>query len=431
MEHGRDELDWLTLDELNPIALGLSSTLADAVVTFQQETDLRLLPVIDSQCQPIGAIFEKDIRRLLLNPFGHALLQNPTFGADIVQHIRPCPVHEATDDIGVLVDHYRREDGREGMILTRGGRLFATLNNRRLLMLSATHEQRAQQVRVERARRIEAAGARFEADSGTLAKQMIQLSSTVQQLAEATAERSTIAGDRAASVASATVQTRNTMALLAERGDGLARAFVEIEHSLIGARSIATLAVERVNLGGKRARDLMDAARSIDVVMTLIGNIARTVNMLSLNAAIEAARAGEAGRGFAVVANEIKNLSIQTHEATLEIASKVQAVRIDVVDVANDYVEMETAIGSMALASSKIDDAIVREATTTRFIANSVSEASSATHAIEDATRTISQSVSAASSSARDLYRMASELRSGAAALGSGVSDLLAELRAA
>lgn len=85
----------------------------------------------------------------------------------------------------------------------------------------------------------------------------------------------------------------------------------------------------------------------------------------------------------------------------------------------------------MALAGAKIDDAIVRETTTTRLIAASVSEASTATHAIEDAARTIAQSASSASSSARDLDRIANELRRGATALGAGVSDLLAELRAA
>lgn len=431
MDQDRNELGWLTTSELNPIVLTLSSTLADAVAAFQLDTDMRLLPIVDLRRQPIGAIFEKDVRRLLLNPFGHALLQNPTFSAALAQHIRPCPAHEATDDMGTLVDHYQREDGREGMILTRGGTLFATLSNRRLLMLSATHEQRAQQARVERARRIEEAGARFEIHSGTLARRMIELSDTVQRLAEATVDRSTIAGDRAASVASATVQTRDSMTLLAERGCGLARAFAEIEHSLIGSRSTAEVAVERVIVGGNRARGLMDAAQSIDDVMTLIGTIAGTVNLLALNAAIEAARAGEAGLGFGVVAREIKNLSIQTHDATLAIASKVDALRTDVVDVANDYVEIETAISSMALAGAKIDDAIVREATTTRLIAASVSEASSATHAIEDAARTIAQSASSASSSARDLDRMANELRRGATALGAGVSDLLAELRAA
>lgn len=150
--------------------LTLSSTLADAVAAFQLDTDMRLLPIVDLSRQPIGAIFEKDVRRLLLNPFGHALPQNPTFSAAIAQHIRPYPAYEATDDMGTLVDHYQREDGREGMILTRGGTLFATLSNRRLLMLSATHEQRAQQARVERARRIEKAGARFEVHSRTLAR---------------------------------------------------------------------------------------------------------------------------------------------------------------------------------------------------------------------------------------------------------------------
>lgn len=117
MDQDRNELGWLTTSELSPIVLTLSSTLADAVAAFQLDTDMRLLPIVYLRRQPISAIFEKDTRRLLLNPFGHALLQNPTFSAAIAQHIRPCPAYEATDDMGTLVDHYQREDGREGKSL--------------------------------------------------------------------------------------------------------------------------------------------------------------------------------------------------------------------------------------------------------------------------------------------------------------------------
>ena len=103
---------WLTTAELSPYSLDERSTLARAVERFRAKTDLRLPPVVGHNSRPLGAIFEKDVRRLLLTPFGHALLQNPTFGANLSQHIRPCPVHEMTDHITTLVDHYHRSDGR-------------------------------------------------------------------------------------------------------------------------------------------------------------------------------------------------------------------------------------------------------------------------------------------------------------------------------
>jgi hypothetical protein len=76
---------------------------------------------LDRAGRPAGAIFEKDIRRLLLNPFGHALLRNPYYNHNFEEHVRTCPIMELSSDVGALVDHYRRRDGREGMILTVGG----------------------------------------------------------------------------------------------------------------------------------------------------------------------------------------------------------------------------------------------------------------------------------------------------------------------
>lgn len=423
--------DWLTDSERAPKSLGAGDTLADAVALFQADTDLRLLPIIDTDRQPVGAIFERDVRRLLLNPYGHALLRNPSFNCDLAAHTRDCPTAELCNDIGVLVDHYRRCDGREGMILIRDGQLFATLTNRRLLMLAAENEHRQSAARLVRAERIASAGELFETHAAALSTQMVQLSNAVQRLAEATAHRATIAGNRASAVAGAAIQTRQSMGLVAERGKGLAEAFRRIEDYLSASRQTSGETVERVCAGSERARRLLGSAQSIDSVMALVNDIAGTVNLLSLNAAIEAARAGEAGRGFAVVASEIRGLSDQTHEATCRISGEIEALRSEIAVVAADYAEIETGIGIMTDKSAEVDRAIVREADTSRLIAQSVDEASRASVEIEEAVTTIVKSVRTASSSARELDGLATQLREGSSALQSHVAQFLAEVRAA
>lgn len=57
----------------------------------------------------------------------------------------------------------------------------------------------------------------------------------------------------------------------------------------------------------------------IENLATIISNIAKQTNLLSLNASIEAARAGDQGRGFAIVANEIKKLSADTQQNAKDI----------------------------------------------------------------------------------------------------------------
>src|SRR6266542_1401881 len=317
----------LSETERNPKSIGANGTLLDAVNAFQSDTDLRLLPLLGRTGAPVGAIFEKDVRNLLLNPFGHALLRNPTINSNLAELRRACPMMELSNDIGALVEHYRKADGREGMILTVGGRLHATLTNRRLLLLAAEHEHHAARERLKRAERIAEAGSHFEIQVGSLAEQMARLANSVQRLAEATADRAGIAGNQATSVAADAVQTRDSLTSLADRGHSLAGAFDRIVCSVAHNREIAGATADRVTDGGQRARQLLEAARSIDTVMTTVSAIAGTVNLLSLNATIEAARAGEAGQGFAVVAGEIRKLSDQTQEATLTIGSQVHALR--------------------------------------------------------------------------------------------------------
>jgi methyl-accepting chemotaxis protein len=57
------------------ISVDVMATAAEAIALFQAHPGLRILPVLSATREPIGAIFEEDVRQILFNPYGHALLR--------------------------------------------------------------------------------------------------------------------------------------------------------------------------------------------------------------------------------------------------------------------------------------------------------------------------------------------------------------------
>jgi len=77
----------------------------------------------------------------------------------------------------------------------------------------------------------------------------------------------------------------------------------------------------QVNSIAENILALSERTQQIGDIITTVNDIASQSNILALNAAVEAARAGEHGLGFGVVAEEVRNLAVQSRQATAQVRS--------------------------------------------------------------------------------------------------------------
>jgi len=121
-----------------------------------------------------------------------------------------------------------------------------------------------------------------------------------------------------------TRESANLTVKLRELASGVG--MISVADAMEGMESIAaSVAKSRDLVKGLKTKSL-----DIEMVISVIADINKKTNLLSLNAAILASQAGEHGKGFSVVADEIKMLADETAASAKKIVVIIESTQKDI-----------------------------------------------------------------------------------------------------
>jgi len=411
--------------------IAATANLREVIARFRDQPELEALPVIDETGRPIGAVLERDIRRLLLNPFGHALLCNHSLYRRLDGFVSQVPVADIGMGLGHLFALISGGEGHHALILTDGGRFRGVVSGRTLLRMAADREAALATRRAARLRRIGQASEAMRAEAALMSREMAGASQQLEIAARTMNRQASEAGSKGLSVMAAAAQAADNVGAIAEQGQTLVEALEALDREVGQARASTTRVSALIEEGGIKARQLNEATQEIGEVVETIDGIARRINLLALNATIEAARAGPAGRGFAVVASEVKALAQQTRDSARRIAARIMGVRGGVAEVAAGQAGIEAAIGALDGLSSTIDEAVDHNRAAGERISANVRDAAGANDHIREQAAEISANASDAATGSEAMIDIARSLSVGADRLQQRLGLFLEEIEVA
>jgi methyl-accepting chemotaxis protein len=226
-------------------------------------------------------------------------------------------------------------------------------------------------------------------------------------------------------VSSAAEEVSANVAGIATAAEQMDASIGEIARNATTAAVIADKGVSTASSTSDAVSKLAQASEEIGAIVKTITSIAEQTNLLALNATIEAARAGDAGKGFAVVAGEVKDLALETAQATEDITTKIKAIQHTTGNATGAIGEISQVVGQISEIQSTIATAVEEQAATTAEIGRSVAEVAAGTRQIAENISGVASDAGSTSEGANDTQQAAR----GLAAMADELTGLVSTFR--
>lgn len=204
----------------------------------------------------------------------------------------------------------------------------------------------------------------------------VSVAANVTQAVNELGESSQAMGAASNQLNALTAQSEEMSSSVAAAAVEMSVSFADVSKQIHSATQMAGQAAERATSANGLVSGLVDSVEKIGNVSSLIERIASQTNLLALNAAIEAARVGEAGKGFAVVASEVKELAMQTANATKEISTQVENVQRASGTAAQAVGEITQNVSTMRDVFATISAAVEEQSATNGSVSQSMNSVS-------------------------------------------------------
>jgi methyl-accepting chemotaxis protein len=307
----------------------------------------------------------------------------------------------------------------------------------RALVQNFQHERQAEEAsqdelmtlasEVDRQNALRLRGKRFEEDMSGIAR---NLETQAHSMREAATAMSRLSTDVDANALEAAQSSRSAAGHMDEVTRAVAEIFAALmaaSHDIEETAQITESSKQLLSGAQSDSIVLTEAARAVEGVVTLISDIAAKTNLVALNATIEAAHAGESGRGFAIVASEVKQLALQTAQATVHVRDKLTAMTASAHRMAGAVDALGVSIGSVNAATQTIHAQLQHQRSATETISATSVETASNVRAVSDKVSKVAGIAEAAREAAIAVTNASSELGSQAAQLRGTVDRFITD----